>query len=474
MLINFGDTVTQCSIVFNRDGNYGWVNDESNRRISINGNGYRGKVVSFPKGTTAYCTISNARYFNGNIKLPNNTTFRFTLSNCFVFNRNIELPNTVQRISFSNSRALTNMVVPNSVEGLYGVFSNCWNLRNITLPDKFTTYSSPYEPMNMSYCFFGCKNFNDSIIFPKNTNSCAYMLTQCTNYNVNITIPNTVTSCISMLRNCYNFNSKIVFEENSSVTNLDNMLSGCSNYKQNFIIPNSVIDASNLFFNSQHFNATVVTETNSVLSNMTSMFNNCKEFNSEVHISGNNLSCVYAFLWCSNLNSRVSLDGVKYGSYLFSNCYNLNSEITINCDSYGILSYAFLNCRKFNQNFIIPRNAADIGYMFGNCWELNQNIFIPNTVQNCMHLFSNASNMSNVTIEGNRSLVNTESTYFRNMFANHNSEQTLNIWVTDNDSNLINNLKIANLCAAKMTWETVTNGFYNSQYNVYIYNNASL
>ena len=78
-------------------------------------------------------------------------------------------------------------------------------------------------------------------------------------------------------------------------------------------------------------------------------------------------------------------------------------------------------------------------------------------------MFFGCQNLSDVQI------FNMPASVINNMFRAQNSK-ALNIWT---DPTTANNMKTAKLVSSSaLTWTTITNGFYNSQYNIYIYSNG--
>lgn len=127
----------------------------------------------------------------------------------------------------------------------------------------------------------------------------------------------------------------------------------------------------------------------------------------------------------------------------------------------------FYSCSSFNQNIIIPNSVNDCTMMFKECTSLNQSITIPDSVDNCVQMFYNCCNLeSNIYFNGNvyRELNLTYA------FMSTQSHR-INIFFNIALNNVFNSARIAVYTIP--TWTTMTNGFYNTTYNLYCYYNYS-
>ena len=214
MDINFGSSVTNCSVIFDTEGNYGIANNA----MWIHGNNWNG-MASFPNGTNIV-RVGNSTVLNKKIDIPDSVnTMSSSFYNCRNFNQNIQIPNGVTSMAYTFSYCSNlnqNIQIPNGVTNMLNTFSYCSNLnQNIQIPNSVTT---------MSYTFNSCSNLNQNIQIPNGVTSMAYTFSYCSNLNQNIQIPN-------------------------GVTNMLNTFSYCSNLNQNIQIPNSVTQAGFVFRN---------------------------------------------------------------------------------------------------------------------------------------------------------------------------------------------------------------------------------
>lgn len=176
------------------------------------------------------------------------------------------------------------------------------------------------------------------------------------------------------------------------------------------------------------------------------MFANNTEFNVNVRIGNNVTECQKMFYGCSNLNQPIVIsDSVNNCTDMFYNCISLNQPIIIsnayNCEG------MFYNCINLNQPMIIPSRAATLINMFAGCISLSD-IYIKGTVARTLLTYGLVRN-NNSAIRLNR--------------INVHFNQILN--------NKFNNTNTGSLVYAPITWTAMTNGFYNTSYNVYCYYN---
>lgn len=194
MVIDFGTNVTNCSVIFDVNGNYGIGNNS----MWIHGNNWNGHVA-FPNGID-YSRMSRSGKVNKSVQIPNSVTNTFSMFNsCTNFNQNIQIPNSVINAST--------------------MFGNCTSLnQNIQIPNSV---------INAQYMFGICNNLNQNIQIPNGVKNVAYMFNGCRYLNYNIQIPNSVTNAAGMFNGCYNLNQNIQIP--SGVTNAAFMFSLCDN-----------------------------------------------------------------------------------------------------------------------------------------------------------------------------------------------------------------------------------------------------
>ena len=190
------------------------------------------------------------------------------------------------------------------------------------------------------------------------------------------------------------------------------------------------------------------------------------KLNRRVAIPNSVTNMVNTFRGCYKLNQNIQTpNSVTNMAYTFNFCNSLNQNIQIP-NSVTDIAFAFSSCYNLNQNIQIPNSVTDMSSAFYLCNSLNQNIQIPNGVTNIAFTFSSCNNLSNIAIiPKTRTIRNT------NSMIRSNATKSINIWT---DSATAINIMNAGFIQGniKPTMETIDNGYYNAQYNVYIYTNA--
>lgn len=119
------------------------------------------------------------------------------------------------------------------------------------------------------------------------------------------------------------------------------------------------------------------------------MLENCLSFNSPVMIAPNSKlqQIDYMFMNCRNFNQKFIIpDTVCTIDGLFKNCENFNQKINLP-DHISKCISVFENCKNFNQSVIIPNCAYDCTAMFKNCEKLNNKIHTPSVLSNTKDMF---------------------------------------------------------------------------------------
>ena len=210
------------------------------------------------------------------------------------------------------------------------------------------------------------------------------------------------------------------------------------------------------------------------VTNMQSTFSDCSKFNQSMDLSNiNTTSMIATFHNCIELNSTIVLpQTVTTTNYTFRYCHNFNQPVIIpNSVQYTI--GMFKGCHNFNQPINIPNNVVSASDMFTNCRNFNQPLVIPDSVnaRGVLYMLDGCTNMSQD--------VKIYSTIINNAYrfcANKNNSKRLNIFVpsTGNTFNAFKSTATANrIVQSTITWTTMTNGVYNSKWNIYIYNNLA-
>lgn len=178
-------------------------------------------------------------------------------------------------------------------------------------------------------------------------------------------------------------------------------------------------------------------------------------------------SCRYRFANDSSFNGNVIIgNNVWDCSGLFYNCSNFNQPIDIpnsirNCTS------MCMSCKNFNMPVNISQNVEECSMMF---WlsSFNQDIVIPKSVNNIAYMLNTPSYGKNVYIQGNEY----RSLNISYMFSKNNVLRK-NIFFNQALNNIFNITNSYSLVGTSITWTSMTNGFYNADYNIYCYYNYS-
>lgn len=175
---------------------------------------------------------------------------------------------------------------------------------------------------------------------------------------------------------------------------------------------------------------------------------------------GNSEDFSYTYTVENNGNKTVT-EGYAY-RLLVSNQALTNESIVVgnhvtNC--FCMLGH----CYNFNGSVNLGYKVDNCAYMLVNANSYNQETIIPASVNNCRSMFENCTAMnSNIYINGN-----VENKDITNMIYNRGNSKRINIF-----SNCDNTTHLGKVCTGSpITLTSMTNGYYNSAYNVYFYNN---
>jgi hypothetical protein len=291
-------------------------------------------------------------------------------------------------------------------------------------------------------------NFNELLVIGNKVTNCYGLLSGAIAYNQPITIPNDVNSCAQMFYNCKNFNQPITLPD--SLKECTYMFYGCESFDQAVVLPNGVTYCSHLFENCTNFNQPI-TIPNSVTS-CEDMFNGCTSFNQPVTIPNITESSIYSksiegmFYECYEFNQPLVIpNGIKSCGHILMYCYNFNSPITIGTNVISC-NQLLTGCNNFNQDITFPKNVASIFIGLQGTTSFGKNVFI-----------------NNASI--------TQSNVYR-LFQDCNNSLQKNIWC-NNLTPFLGNKYANSIAMADITWTEMTNGYYNSVYNIYLYNNYS-
>lgn len=302
--------------------------------------------------------------------------------------------------------------------------------------------------------------------------------------NINeIAIGNRVVDLGSMWFSSYGpqFNGIMNLQNATSLQFAGSVLNGCKNFNSQIIFP----ETSSMYIDS--FPGEVQ---NNYQVSYFGFLNGCSNYNlvttlkmHEISTNENTVAFVAFpnfFSGCSNFNSRVLFDLDKLHKDESGLAF---SKVLCNCDM------MFANCNNFNQPIVFPSGLYSASYTFSNCNNFNQPVVFDcgagsykeegigsNGFMNYRldGVFYRTTNMRSDIIFKNFVVDENTNYYFWNFIRvnNYLNTNSLNIYV-DNIEYFTNqpNMFAMDAYTQQPTWDTTSNGVFNSQYNVYILNN---
>ena len=287
-----------------------------------------------------------------------------------------------------------------------GVFQNCVNLSEITLPNKLTAIQRD--------TFSGCTNLEKITIGSGVKSIGAYAFNNCGNLT-SVVIPNSVESLgDNIFRNCTNLAS---VKLGSSLLSIGySAFEGCSSLTS-IVIPASVTSIDYSAFKNLKNLSSVVFGSGSNLTTLGRNYSNDGVFQGCTSIKSitlpDNLTAIQrdTFNGCSSLEKVKIGSGVKsVGDYAFYNCVNLASvTIPDNVESLG--GGSFKNCSNL-KSVKLGGSLLKIGYSsFEGCSNLTE-ITIPASVTDIDYsAFKNLKNLTGVVFAQNSNLTNLGKNY---------------------------------------------------------------
>ena len=287
-----------------------------------------------------------------------------------------------------------------------GVFQNCVNLSEITLPNKLTAIQRE--------TFSGCTNLEKVTIGSGVKSIGAYAFKNCGNLTA-IVVPNAVESIgEGIFTNCTNLSS--VKLGSGLLTIGYSAFDGCSSLTD-IVIPASVTEIGYSAFKNLKNLKTVTFESGSALTTLGKNYTSDGVFQGCTSIKSitlpNKLTAIQrdTFNGCSALEKVTIGSGVKsIGINAFNKCVNLKSVVIPNAvESLG--DCAFMNCSNLTS-VKLGSGLLTIGYSaFEGCSNLT-GIVIPASVTDIGYsAFKNLKNLTDVTFEANSNLVNLGKNY---------------------------------------------------------------
>ena len=309
-------------------------------------------------------------------------------------------------------------------------------------------------------------NFNQPVIFGNNVRYCDSMFRHQGLFNQPINLPGKVENCVGMFYNAINFNSPVVFQNDTDdrfAVDLGGMFNNAVKFNQNITLPNNTYSTTHMFSHTTSFNKPISLP--NTLQFCNSMFYNAKAFNQPITIPDNTISC----------------------DSMFYNAFNFNSPIVIGNNVNSCVSFLY-GANHFNSTIIFGNNVRYCMNMFNGCTAFNKPVTINGAV-NCRQLLYRATWFNSpVYLHGNQlndiafmlelcpefhsdvyiSSINTQLNIY-NAFI-HNS---IRLHFNSAMNSVFNKSSGYRRDSSGITWTDMSdgNGFYNTAYNIYCYNN---
>ena len=173
---------------------------------------------------------------------------------------------------------------------------------------------------------------------------------------------------------------------------------------------------------------------------------------------------------CISLNSPIIFnEGTVTFANTFVNCVSLNSDVTFP-NSATSFTDTFKDCHKFNKKVTLPEGASSFTNMFRNCYKFNQQVTIPSTATTVLSMFDTCTSMySDIYILKETGTLTTST-----MLANRSCHKPMNIYCKNSDVIVNPSTKQSRygmINTLLINFEEISpNNYYNSLYQLYVYN----
>ena len=377
---------------------------------------------SLPQTDLSYC-FYNATFSNddtidtilSNMSSVTNLDYCFYktgVSNTDILNKINTGPNTTMNYTFAecpNVRSLSNVVIPDNVVEVEGMFSKC--------PLTVVTNMSINVRGSISGLFKGCEQ----------------LMTIAT-----LNIPN-VTDVSSTFEGCYSLTNLTGFKLPSTCTAVDNLFNGCYALRtlsmdfgpsirsgENWYPPNlETLNDTNIESGYVKItNCSTLKNVNNLYINngdYSDMFNGCTNLTTLTLTMGTNITGLARFIkGCSKITSKpfteipescttieemfngtniTDITGMTFGSKITSATNWLPiGLITANDVTIKNNNIKFNGCNTLTevQNLTITNTVTDISSMFEGCKCLTHDFIIPSTIINCTNTFKGCTSMTHI------------------------------------------------------------------------------
>ena len=169
---------------------------------------------------------------------------------------------------------------------------------------------------------------------------------------------------------------------------------------------------------------------------------------------------------CHNLTgSPICGNNVTSMRYTYSNCYNLTGSPTCG-DKVTDMAGTYSDCYNLTGSPMCGDNVVYMVNTYVNCYNLNGNFTCGPNIINMNYAFYKCNNLG-----GNGYIYSYQVQNARNCFGGKNNSIRLNLFVHKSSTTAFTFMRTNtySLVGANITWTNDNNCFYNTIYNIYLY-----
>ena len=322
-----------------------------------------------------------------------------------------------------------------------------------------------------AYNMFGyCEKLSGSPVWGTNITNAGYMYYECQNLTGQPVCGPNVTDARSMYYNCQYLTGWPTVGDN--VTHAEYMYYNCRNITGRVEIPRFVVNAECMFKNCKTLNRVTLDSTTN-LNNAYEICYACSNLKYASLQGRNVVNAANAFAWCYNLRQSAKCGANVVNArnmYYYCNSLIGAAECGKNVqDAYQM----YYMCSNLTAGPNVGANVINAAYMYYQCFNMQGMMSIQTSgkIQNAAYMFYRCSK-----IQGGEIRLYSSCTNVYQMFFGKNNSNRYNVYVVKSstlDTALRNNSIAGRIVGTNLTWTTMTNGYYNSTYGIYVYNNLA-
>ena len=338
--------------------------------------------------------------------------------------------------AYSSCYNLSEAYVGPNVKYMGYAFAYCKNIKNAVTNNNV---------LEMQYAYYNCQNLNSEPVCGPNTTHFFYTYNNCTKLSGNPVCGPEVLYFENCYRNCSNLTGPPICGD--KVTNMSGTYLGCYNIIGNPVCGPQVTDMYQTYYNC--YNLTGEPVCGPKVIDMYQTYYNCYKISGNPKV-GPNVSQLRETYWnCTNLTgSPVSSNNITSMYQTYYNCTNLTgTPVFSNNYSLSNISNCYYNCQKLSG---------------GNIYLMQNQIGSYQSFINALYNF-NTNNRLNFFVLRNRIWDNT----FKR---NTGSSSIIGKPITYQN---IPNEELPETIEDNLN-APITSGYYNSLYNIYIYQAADI